>query len=133
MTEVFVDTSALVALLNPADDVHERAAAAFARLRARKAILVTTSYVLVETYALLGRRLGIDAVRSFRADFAPLMRVIWVDGTLHDAGLDLLAERRRRQLSLVDAGSFAAMRQGGVDEAFAFDLHFGQEGFETVS
>lgn len=133
MTTVFVDTSALVALLNPEDEHHERAARAFARLRAQRAALMTTSYVLVETYALVGRRLGVEAVRGFRADFAPLMRVVWVDEPLHDAGLDILADRRRRQLSLVDAVSFATMRQSRVDEAFAFDPHFGQEGFETVS
>jgi uncharacterized protein len=133
VTTVFVDTSALVALLNQDDDVHDRAAAAFAHLRARQAMLLTTSYVLVETYALLGRRLGVDAVQSFRADFAPLMRVVWVDEQLHDAGLDILAERGRRQWSLVDAVSFVTMREHGVDEAFAFDQHFGQEGFATVS
>lgn len=133
MTTVFVDTSALVALLNPDDDVHDRAAAAFAQLRAQQAILLTTSYVLVETYALVGRRLGVDAVRSFRADFAPLMRVVWVDERLHDTGLDILAERGRRQLSLVDAVSFVTMREHGVDAAFAFDRHFDQEGVDTVS
>lgn len=132
MTTVFVDTSALVALLNPDDDVHDRAAAAFAHLRARQANLLTTSYVLVEAYALLGRRLGVEAVRSFRADFVPLLRVVWVDERLHETGLDILAERGRRQLSLVDAVSLVTMRENGVDEAFAFDQHFGQEGFEIV-
>ncbi len=133
MNAVFADTSAFLALLNAADENHERASRAFATLRTRKAPLVSTSYVLVETYALLGRRLGLDAVRSFRADLAPLVDVVWVDETLHDAGLDLLLERKRRLLSLVDAVSFITMRQGDVTEAFAFDPHFGQEGFSLVS
>jgi len=67
---VFGDTSAFLALLNAADENHDRADRAFATLRTRKAPLVSTSYVLVETYALLGRRLGVDAIRSFRSDFA---------------------------------------------------------------
>jgi len=70
---------------------------------------------------LAGRRLGLEAVRSFRADFAPLIEVVWVDEALHEAGLDLLRERRKRRLSLVDAVSFVTMRQRGVAEAFAFD------------
>ncbi len=133
MTAVFVDTSGLLALLNAKDGNHARAGRAFANLRARQASLVSTSFVLVETYALVGRRLGLEAVRSFRADFAPLIDVVWVDEALHNAGLDLLLDRRKRLLSLVDAVSFITMRQGNVAEAFAFDPHFEQEGFSLVS
>jgi predicted nucleic acid-binding protein len=130
---VFADTSGLLAVLNGTDENHARAARVFATLRARQAALVSTSFVLVETYALVGRRLGLDAIGSFRADFAPLIEVVWVDEALHDAGLDLLLQRRKRQLSLVDAVSFVTMRQRNVAEAFAFDLHFEQEGFSLVS
>ena len=88
--------------------------------------------MLVESYALIGRRLGLEAVRHFRADFAPLLDVVWVEEALHDAGLDLLLHRRKRLLSLVDAVSFVAMRQTGLTEAFAFDPHFEQEGFSLI-
>jgi len=130
---VFADTSALLALLDAKDQNHAGAERAFARLRDRQASLVSTSFVLVETYALVGRRLGLGAVRSFRMDFAPLIDVVWVDEALHEAGLDLLLERRKRLLSLVDAVSFVTMRQKNVDEAFAFDPHFEQEGFSLVN
>jgi predicted nucleic acid-binding protein len=130
---VFGDTSAFLALLNAADENHHRAERAFATLRTRKASVISTSYVLVETYALVGRRLGLDAVKSFRADFGPLIEVVWVDESLHNAGLDLLIDRRKRSLSLVDAVSFVAMRQGDVADAFAFDPHFEQEGFSIVT
>jgi predicted nucleic acid-binding protein len=123
----------LLALLNADDEHHARAERAFAHLRARQVPLLTTSLVLVETYALIGRRFGLDAVRGFRGDFAPLIDVVWVDDTLHNAGLDLLLERHTRQLSLVDAVSFITMRRTGVDEVFAFDPHFEQEGFSLVS
>jgi predicted nucleic acid-binding protein len=129
---VFADTSGLLALVNAKDENHARAERAFASLRAREAAIISTSYVLVETYALLGRRFGLDVVRSFRAHFAPLVDVLWVDDALHNAGLDLLIERRKRPLSLVDAVSFIAMRQGNVSEAFAFAPHFEQEGFSLV-
>jgi predicted nucleic acid-binding protein len=59
--------------------------------------------------------------------------VVWVDAALHEAGLDLLLERRKRRLSLVDAVSFVTMRQKSLVEAFAFDPHFEQEGFSLVS
>jgi len=130
---VFADTSGLLALLNAADEHHTRAAQAFAALRAWHAPLVSTSFVLVELYALIGRRFGVEAVRSFRADFAPLLDVVWVDDALHNAGLDLFLERRKRSLSLVDAVSFVTMRQTGLLEAFAFDPHFEHEGFSLTS
>ena len=133
MNAVFVDTSGLLALLNPKDDNHPAASGAFARLRVQQAPLVSTSFVLVETYTLLGRRFGLDAVQRFREDFAPLVDVVWVDEALHDAGLDLLLSRRTRRLSLVDAVSFVVMRRRKIDDAFAFDPHFEQAGFTFVS
>ncbi len=132
MTAVFADTSGLLALVNDKDEHHAAAARAFRKLQSRQAPLLTTSHVLVETYALLGRRLGVEAVRAFRADLAPLLEVVWVDQTLHEAGLDLLLKQRRRQLSLVDAVSFVVMAQRRLDEAFAFDPHFEQEGFTLL-
>lgn len=133
MTAVFADTSALLALLNLKDENHDRAARAFATLRSNRAPLISTSFVLVETYALVGRRLGIEAVRDFRTDFAPLIDIVWVDDVLHNSGLDLLFDRHKRALSLVDAVSFITMRQKDMTEAFAFDPHFEQEGFSLVN
>jgi uncharacterized protein len=130
---VFTDTSALLALVSLTDEKHNQAARAFVTLRQRRATLISTSFVLVETYALLERRLGLDAVRGFRLDLAPLIDVVWVDEPLHNSGLELLLERRKRGLSLVDAVSFVTMRERRMSEAFAFDAHFAQEGFALVS
>jgi predicted nucleic acid-binding protein len=129
VSRVFVDTSAAYALLDAGDASHARARRAFGLLRAREAVLMTTSYVLVETCALVTRRLGLAALRDFRENLAPLLDVSWVDATVHDAALDLLFERRRSGLSLVDAASFVVMKRGRLDEAFAFDRHFEEEGF----
>ena len=54
---------------------------------------------------------------------------VWVGADMHEAGLDLLLERRVRDLSLVDAVSFLVMRQRRLDEVFACDRHFRDEGF----
>ena len=132
MTRVFVDTSAILALLVPSDRFHQEARRGFARLRRDDAVLTTTSYVLVETYALVGRRLGLDAVRSVREKLAPLLSVVWVDADLHDEALDLMLEMDRREISLVDAVSFAALGQTSVDAVFSFDSHFEREGHELL-
>lgn len=129
MNPVFADTSGFLALLTSHDVHHDRAQAVFERLQARQAVLVTTSYVLVETCALLGRRMGLAAVADFRDAIMPILDPIWVDRPLHDAGLDWLLAQKRRRLSLVDAVSFVIMRRRQLLEAFAFDQDFEREGF----
>ena len=133
MTRVFIDTSAILALLNRADRAHGAARRIFEGLAARQAPLLTTSYVLVETYALLGRRFGPTAVRDFREKFVPLLDVTWVDEDLHERALDEWMRRDSRRLSLVDVVSFLVMREKGVSEAFVFDPHFDAEGFTSLS
>jgi predicted nucleic acid-binding protein len=132
MNRVFVDTSAVIALLVATDEFHQAAKSAFAGLAARETPLLTTSYVLVETYALLGRRLGIDAVRGFREHFTPLLEVVWVNRDLHEQALDLLLQRAYRTLSLVDVTSFLVIQDQKIEEVFAFDRHFSNEGFRFV-
>ena len=132
MNRVFVDTSAIVALINPLDEEHSRAVELFDRLAAAGSCLGSTSYVLVETYALLVRRLGIDAARAFREDFEPLLELVWVEADLHNSGLDLLLDRGNRRLSLVDAVSFLAIGRQEIDLVFAFDQDFDREGFAGV-
>jgi len=129
---VFVDTSALLAVLDRDEAHHAQAASTWAELLERDEDLVTTNYVLVETYALAQRRLGLDAVRVLAQDFVPLMTVTWVDAALHDAGLAAVLGANRRDLSLVDCVSFGTMRQRHLDAVFAFDADFGAQGFQLV-
>jgi predicted nucleic acid-binding protein len=53
-------------VLHAGDGYHARAARAFRELLESKQDLVTTSYVLVETTALLQHRFGLAAVRAFQ-------------------------------------------------------------------
>jgi len=126
---VFVDTSALLAVLHAGDENHSRAARTFRALVESKESLLTTSYVLVETTALLQHRFGIPAVRLFQDDVAPVLGVVWVDAELHREGTAALVTAGRRELSLVDCISFACMRRQGVTRAFHFDRHFRAQGF----
>lgn len=130
--EVYVDTSALLALLLRDDRRHRQARRAFLALSEDEAPLVTSSYVLVETYALLQRRVGLDAVSTLREQVAPLLDVTWVGRPLHEAGLDRLARAGRKKLSLVDCVSFELMRRQGIQRAFAYDRHFRGEGFDLL-
>ena len=129
---VFVDTSALFAILDADDQNHEQAKQAWVSLITQGTDLVCTSYILVEAFALVQRRLGMEAVRVLQEDMAPMLRVEWVDEITHTAGVAVLLTADRRQLSLVDCVSFNVMRRQGLKLAFTFDGHFAEQGFEQV-
>jgi predicted nucleic acid-binding protein len=125
----FVDTSALLALLDGSDDHHPAALATWQVLAEQSARMVTTSYVIVETTAVAQRRLGVDAIRALVGDVLPLLDVVFVDETIHAAAMAALLAAGRRHLSLVDCASFEVMRRASVTTAFAYDQHFGDQGF----
>lgn len=81
---VFIDTSALYALLSATDIQHAAAMAAWTSLRQRQETFQTSNYILLETVSLVSRRLGFQAVRAFQADFAPLLRATWLDEDTHE-------------------------------------------------
>lgn len=95
--------------------------------------MVCTNYVLVETFALVQRRLGIEAVRVFQEDIVPILHVEWVSKAHHAAGVAALLVAANRHLSLVDCVSFEIMRLMGIKTAFAFDRHFWEQGFARIS
>ena len=128
----FVDTSALLALLDGGDDNHAAAVDAWRKLAEQSAQLVTTNYVVVETTAVAQRRLGLDAVRALVNDVLPLLDVVFIDQATHAAAMGALFAAGRRHLSLVDCASFEVMRQANLTTAFAFDRDFAAQGFDAV-
>ena len=129
---VFVDTSAFYAALDADDDNHLAAVDVWRNLGDADETACTSNYVLVETIAVVGRRLGLQAVRDFNTQFVPLLRVHWVDEALHKRAMAVLLTAGRRNLSLVDCISFEVIRQLSLDAAFAFDAHFAQQGFNCI-
>ena len=130
--KLFVDTSALYAVLDADDARHEQARGAWLELLEREAQMICTNYILVETVALVQRRLGMEAARVLLRDVVPLLRVEWVSEVSHEAGVAAFLAAGDRGLSLVDCASFETMRRLGLDTAFAFDRHFEEQGFRCV-
>ncbi len=129
---LFVDTSAFFAVLDADDENHVAARHRWEDLLTQEVALVCSSYVLVETLALVQRRLGIPAVRVFQEDIMPVLNVEWVDESLHQVGIASVLAAARRGLSLVDCVSFEIMRRLGIKTAFVFDHHFEEQGFECL-
>jgi predicted nucleic acid-binding protein len=118
-------------VLDADEQAHARADRAWRRL-VPEAELVSTNYVLLETFALVQSRLGLRAVTTLQQDVVPEIRVLWVDQELHDAAVAALMTSARRRLSLVDCSSFETMRRLGITSVFTLDRHFAEQGFEVV-
>ena len=134
MTELFVDTSAWMALVD-ADDVNHRASLAFQGQIAGTCRLIVTNYVLDELYTLilmdLGYEQAIDIQQKLgRLAVAGILEVVWVDESLSEEGWNVFQRfNRDKHWSFTDCVSYAAMKRRGIGEAFAFDHHFEQMGF----
>ena len=129
---VFVDTSALLAVFDRSDARHAAAKRIWEELLSGENTLVVHSYVLVETSAVLTRRIGMEAVGVFERDVVPALRVVWITRDIHEGSVGAHLAAGRRALSLVDCASFEVMRRTGVRTAFAFDPHFKEFGYEVL-
>ena len=129
---VFVDTSAFLALLDRAQRRHAEVANAWKEIVAADRPLVTSNYVVVETFSLLQRRMGMDAVRALVTRFLPLTETVFATGPVHDAAVSAFLTADRRRLSFVDCVSFELMRRRGIADALSLDADFQREGFRLL-
>ena len=125
--KVFVDTSALLAILDVQDPHHE-SATDMLRAALQRDDVITHSYVHLEAEQLVRRRLGSAAAARLLQELFPAMRTIWVDEATHAEAVSALAGQGRAA-SLVDQVSFVLMRRMDVDTALAFDADFERAGY----
>ena len=95
--------------------------------------LVTTNYVLAELHALLlarvGRRIALTVILDLIASETTMVRV---GEDEERRALEILRTYADKDFTFVDATSFAVMERLGITQAFTFDRHFGQYGFQVV-
>lgn len=130
MPTVLVDTAAWIALVNTRDELHVRAEQTMADLRNRKAILVTTEFVLLEVAnalcTLVWREKAIRLIDGLRS--LSNLRIIPADTALMEDGWQLYRSRSDKEWSLTDCISIVVSRREGIDQIFTSDHHFEQAG-----
>lgn len=131
MKAVFVDTSGFYGALNADDPYHRKARDLLVRAEAEQWRLITSSYVVQESWALIQTRLGWEAVEAWHRALLARCEIIFVDENLHQLGAARCRQAGERRLSLTDCVSFEVMHREGVRLFIGDDEHFVSEGFST--
>ena len=132
MEKIFVDTSAIFAIVNTAEANSSIARKAWRNFLENADDLVSNNYVIVESISLTQGRLGLSVVRNLLDNILPFIQVIWVDEDQHSAIVQDVLSANRRNLSLVDCSAFATMRREEIGTVFTFDAHFREQGFRVI-
>ena len=134
MKAVFADSSYWIALLNPGDALHEKAA------RVSKSLgrihLMTSEMVLAELLndsAGRGeavRRAAVLLVEHLRR--SPNLSIVPQSSLQFQDAMSLYANRSDKAWGLTDCASFRIMDRDGLTRALTYDRHFEQAGFEAL-
>ena len=120
---VFIDSSAIVALVDQDDASHEDAVTAYLGLVASGYRLFTTNYVISETYDLLRTGVGHAVARQWLKD-SVLATYHADEQDERRARRTVLRARGAHGLTITDAISLVVMERFGVADAFAVDPNF---------
>ncbi len=129
---IFLDTSAIIAMVDHRDEFHERALTTAENLSGDGSQLWTHNYLIVEASAVLQRKLGIGNSLTLLTRAEDMATIYWVTPDQHERAVYRLGQRNRRNLSFVDCVSFVLMEKLGCVDAFTYDSDFATEGFKLV-
>jgi uncharacterized protein len=132
---ILVDSSAWYALADSRERRHEDALKLFGRVtRGELGRILTTDYILDETYTLLRMRVGLGPVRALRdlLTGSRNLQLLRVSERAFDQAIELMLAHDDKRWSLTDCTSFVLMRELEIGSAFAFDRNFSEAGFEVL-
>lgn len=129
---IFVDTGAFLARYLKRDQHHGAALQGWRELPKLSWQVYTSSFVLDETFTLLGRwaspGFAADRAEAILASESLLILRPEADDELE--ALELFRKLGDQKVSFTDCVSLALMRRYGIAKAFGFDRHFVHAGFE---
>jgi predicted nucleic acid-binding protein len=129
---IFIDTSAIIAFMNEDDEFYKDSFGIFSKLLEERAKIISSNYILLETMVILKNRIGIEAVKVLKNDILPVIKICWIDEDVHNFCVNTQIAADRKKVSLVDYTSFEIMRRLNIRQAFTFDNHFKDMGFEIL-
>jgi len=134
MPPLFVDTGGWIAMAVVRDQYHTHAASFYQEFSKLNLPLLTSNYVLAETYTRIRYDDGHDKAIKFhsliqQAVKAGRLHIEWVTPGIHQEAWTIFQDYADQDFSFVDCTSFVIARHAGVKEAFGFDEHFNTMGF----
>lgn len=132
--QVFVDTTAFMALTNRADHLHPRAVALHREFRTTSTLLVTSDWLLAEFLSAASRPPFRSSAIRMVATLKSLPRMTTVDATHRDwdRAFEFFGRHSDKSWSLVDCLSMLICQDRGIRRVFTYDRHFGQFGLEVL-
>lgn len=127
---IFVDTSAFLAIENRRDAYHARAVEARDASLRRHEALVTSDYVLDESYTIIRLRAGHHVAVAFGEAIrhSTLLRIEPVTPDALEQAWRIFKRFADHEFSFTDCTSFALMERCHLRTAFTFDAHFVEYG-----
>lgn len=131
MTTLFADTGYWIALVDPQDNLHQRAMSLTSSLTLAK--IVTSAMVFTELLNAFSNRgsflraSGVTLVEGTCQN--PNVEIVPQTSELFDAAFALYKQRPDQAWSVTDCASFWIMQQQNISAALAHDRHFEQAGF----
>jgi uncharacterized protein len=128
---IFVDTGAFLALYLSRDQYHREARTIFPSLPRP---FSTSNHVVDELATLLGRIAGFRYAADRVDDLCASESVEVLPSTRDDevAAIRWMRKYADKEISFTDCLSFAMMRRLGIRNAFTFDRHFHDAGFQVI-
>lgn len=131
---LFVDTSFFKAYADIKDDFHQDALQIFQRLKEEKAQLITSNYILDETFTVIRSKCGLAVAKQFKKileQFEADLKIMRVLVTDEVNAWDFFLQNWS-DLSFTDCVSFAMMKRLNITVAAAFDNHFKRAGYKLI-
>lgn len=128
---IFIDTGAFLARYVKRDQHHATAVAYWDDLTHHNVPCFTSSFVLNETFTLLGRRATytFTAERARQLYSSTVLQILRPDVDDEVAAIIFLEKYADQKVSFCDCVSFVLMRRLGISNAFTFDGDFAIAGF----
>jgi len=132
---IFIDTGAWIALEDVNDNNHLEAVMFRDKLEGGAKRLITTSYVLDETYTFLFLHIGYEKTLLFhnriqRMRQGGILVVIHISEEIEEESWYVFEKYNKdKRWSFTDCTSKVVMDSLRIKEAFTFDHHFDQMGF----
>jgi predicted nucleic acid-binding protein len=132
MRRIFADTSYWMGLVNPRDQIHQKAVSVSRQLSSES--LVTTDMVLAEVLNSFSDSLYREAVGRMVASLRQDQNLTIVPQTRaqFESALQRYRQATDKGWSLTDCASFQVMEAEQIRAALTHDQHFAQAGFDTL-